>query len=463
MPTTPPKSKPPRKKKLPSEPPKPPCLATAQEKLGILSRRFEDRSKAQRAYSWRRVQKSGQVAPGYLLDYLPVDAYLYRPPLHSSAAKEWFICPRKFFFTQRLGLRLRGMPSRALEIGTWFHRARALLHLGAQSAQVRSVCRASFDLWSHQQEEQNAPSGVFADGTIIKQFRETTTTDFEKALAMAFAFNQIYPGQTGRWLVKAVEEEVVFQWDSIPVPISARLDLVVQDRETGDLWIIDDKTTAKPPAVLAPAGRIDLAKSMYRLGAMTLFPRDRVVGMIHSYCQKPGIKLCAKDDHDPENYLHRVRDWLEERQPRPELSRTLQTESRFSTRTFMPSDHLETLRRLSLLLKSKIDLDDYPRCSNLYTCGGFGQLPPCSFLPLCGHEKPTTEWLHLLSEQGIYVQDHRDFGPNGAPKEEHEYLVPNWVLSDKQLPRPLRDFLRRQGLPTKQDCQDELSNRQPQE
>ena len=312
---------------------------------------------------------------------------VYEPPLHQSAVKTFGKCKRLYFWTQKLGLQRKGGNSAALNIGRWVHLA---VSDGAHRVHEDAA-------------KVEPPSGVTAE-----EFKKTVDGDMYKALSIAEVLSSRYGELPPGFQALLVEEDIMAEvrvWKTgvdegrsplNTIEIGGKLDILAEEEATGDLWIVDHKTTTKPPVVLAEALSIDAQPTHYGLLAMAKYPDRRVVGVIHNIILKTTLKYPnskIKDD-DPGKYQQRVTEWYEKQamlgESDPQAIPFVRSRTRFHKD--FADEYLRVLRGIE---NGTADHHMYPKVFDNFVCVQFKT--PCPFLALCRAQP--TQWQHLIAKR----------------------------------------------------------------
>lgn len=341
----------------------------------------------------------------------------FRPPVRSSAVRDFATCQRLHFFKYRLGLHRRGTYAEALTWGKLFHSMLELLIRGHSFDLAKYSVRLAADSEAEKLAEGVNPMGLLPDGKELSKVVENIDQNCEKAIVMAEVFCKEYePLPTGTQTV-ATEKQIIAKVQGLthPITITGQLDLLA--REVADpsrLWIVDGKTCGEPPVKVAQTLDFDLQAQHYRLLAMAAYPELRVTGFIFNLMLKIGIKYCpiTKDQGGFDSYLQRAREWYAEKQkigeaeagqghPIPSFP-VIQHKTRFVGDT-LPPDFCVLLDRTCKATRCIPKLSRFPRCQNRFTC-----CPPggrtCPMLAICKIDKPTL-WVDLIGEGRPYKQE----------------------------------------------------------
>lgn len=366
-----------------------------------------------------RVKRFAPELQLFLLD----DAPVFRPLLHSSNLSLHGICERKFYFSERLGLRLAGDYASALHTGSIFHEATARALQDGQLEELRKTVEKDTAILADEIRASADSTGILPNGKEAGKVVQQLHDDTNKALAMAECFFEAYPVNPAEYEVVAVEMPVTTMIAGIKRPVTGKLDLVLREKATGHLWLVDHKTAGENPARTVESLSYDGQLLLYRLLAMAAFPNNIVAGFIHQIIQKPTIKYCGKDA-DFDAYVGRVREWYPEREREAAIAgpaRSPFLRSKVSFQGFhLPADFVTLLKRVDRAARANLKPANHPRCCNKYTCNGLGNMPPCVYRKLCGSRM--SSWsLELMSPRPRYIQAHRDYPlpePPSGPTEK---------------------------------------------
>lgn len=337
----------------------------------------------------------------------------YRPPIHSSSVRDFFKCPRYFFWKYRVGACRKGTYTPALHFGQVFHKAIELAYKGLDpDARRRELLKYGVKWCVDNLNPLANKMGLLPNGKSLADATSRVTEDTEKAIATAEVFLTKYPVDLERWEVLATEEKILAKVAYSKQPLIGTLDLVLRDRKTGRIWILDYKTTSKAPQIVADGVPLDIQPTVYRLLAMARWPDSVIAGFIHAIVLKPGIKYCpdTKDKEGWPAYIKRLTEWYGTKEEEAEALSygwpMILSELPFRDKIPSDRDMLEAITLVGAKCRNYMRLKSYPRCGNMYTCVGVGNMPSCEFLDLCTTERnPGLVQITLLDK---YVQDHRD-------------------------------------------------------
>jgi hypothetical protein len=302
-------------------------------------------------------------------------------------------------YRSKFGLKPKAYSS-ALSIGRIFHLTLQALFTGAD--QEQSLRAADNELHKRTTEilASADPAGFTLDGHAITSVLQKMEDDYHKARAMAFAFMSHTPFSWDDWEIletpdgtPCVELKLEAKIQGISVPLISPCDLALIKKSTGDVWIIDHKTTSMNTLTRARSVRISSQIALYRLvlqchldsWAETGLGRKiarKVVGSVHNIVQKPTIKYCpkTKDKDGFDHYVQRVKDWYEEKHTaNPDASPILQTHTMFVDPVLSKELYLR-LQQQARASQTNPCLDRFYRAGD-YACHSFNT--ECPFAELC--------------------------------------------------------------------------------
>lgn len=325
---------------------------------------------------------------------------IYRPKIHSSTITQYQTCPRKFMYSELLHLQPKGYYASALSVGSIYHRYMECFYSGV------STHDADFKIAAHMTKTvddllKDADAlGILPNGKSVNTIREHMTKDHALARAMAlwsWHFSPFPPTtSTDKWAVVAVEL-------SVETPqIAGRLDMILRNKDTGRLWIVDHKTTSQSPAHVSGAFKFAIQPFLYRKLAAAHFSEDPA-GIIHNVIRKPRILL--KSSQTLTDYAREVIEWYEgdgkwkKNAELHELDPPFVRSIIHFTDTPATESQLQ-LEEVSAASRANLDPDRFPR----YAHSCFAWNRPCPYLPICQADK--VRWGTIAKEH--YNISHRD-------------------------------------------------------
>lgn len=273
---------------------------------------------------------------------LPIEPRV--PPLRSSGMKILHQCRRKFLWSEIYRLR-RGIKGTPLRIGTYVHHMLVSRYRG-QTAQQAFESASDYLTGEREVLLKQMKDGIIKSGERFESISKQMSEDLQKAYAMLDAFLTYYPINPNR---EVVGTEMFFevQLEGFSMPIQGQIDLLLRDRKTGRLTIVDLKTHGVTTAIRAATNVFDVQTHLfYTLGLQDMLEKQVDLPLSSSrvpFCdssfhlglrsdsdllrgsklsdfthieyfllKKPTIKCCKKDDYDLGNYIQRVRKWYDE-------------------------------------------------------------------------------------------------------------------------------------------------------
>ncbi len=260
--------------------------------------------------------------------------------LTASALSSFRDCPRKYYFAYRLK-RTPITESKPLKVGTAWH---TLLESWWKNEDV-----APLDL-----EPEDAAKLLALFAHYNPPIEKFDVIDVEKNFLVKIENPDLTKPAFRSWR------------------LAGKVDVVVREKSTGDIWIIDHKTTAS--TIIGWSDYWSALSVDFQMGAYCLAFNAR--GFIYDVVKKPTIKMCGKDDNNPEKYRKRIEKSIrEDREPWyqwrefPKLEDDM-TEAR--------SD----LWQQTVMVRECVNADRYPRNSNACV-GRYGK---CQYQSVCTGE-----------------------------------------------------------------------------
>lgn len=232
--------------------------------------------------------------------------HCYFGTIHSSNLKDLRRCPRYFLFSERFRLRRKGLRAPALEIGTAYHAlmcylVRGELFVNAMKLVSRDTT-AAFEAIKDQ----------FSEDAYARAL-DVSSQQLALAGAMAnWSWNFApWPGPTGREDWEVVSTEMPFEMECPglgAVPVRSIFDLVMRNRRTGELWVVDYKTTSRDPSKEVHKYRFAIQPKLYQLvGDHAYKDQGGITGVCYAVQKKPTIRL--KKNQTWDDYLQEVTEW----------------------------------------------------------------------------------------------------------------------------------------------------------
>lgn len=355
--------------------------------------------------------------------------------------------PFVYYLQRRLGIVDPLSSSKALRRGSWFHKA-AELFMHPSEFQQHGRQHAITERVAELTEIMGA-RGV--TGVDLKARLDEERTDAATAFAWFDAASRLTgPGILskgfGEWLknpaFRILGQEVELS-DGTSVMTA---DLLLYSEPDNSVWVLDWKTTDKPPTIRLATVPFEFQTLHYchitninmpALIAKHQLPADATFGgMIHVAIQKPSIKLCGEDrdysevmhtlksgprkgeiekrktfygDPKPENFTNRVKDWMQATGDYTHLAAEVLEEPRVNISWTHYSPEMETthLRRLKPLADAATR-EALPDNFDMTPEGITGSTMSRSLSPYAPfHTTPVQFWPDLIKQKGLIIS-HRN-------------------------------------------------------
>lgn len=342
-----------------------------------------------------------------------------QPMIRSSGRGTLRECPRKFMFQERLGLKTKGYVS-ALGLGDIWHRMAAPIYKGADvSVLPRFMAEAVAEYQEAASKLADKDLGVMPSGRPLSDQLIEIEQDGKKALAMIQTFFEVYPIEKlfENYEVIGTEVPIAIKVPSMAVPIGIQIDVILKNRKSGEVWLVDHKTTSLSPMVRAAVLPFEFQPRLYKWVWKTAADDDarqnaqmfgtevelpKLGGFMHNIIRKPTIRYCAKDK-DFDAYAARVREWYKEQSEKDANDPPILQSVVRHVGALMDEEFLVQLHQMARFSSCRLSLAQFYR--NDRSCmGKFGN-SACPYLPLCSNEHRIDEWPKIIAK--TYVQDFR--------------------------------------------------------
>jgi hypothetical protein len=349
----------------------------------------------------------GENVPQTTIDFF---TDLRNPPVRSTPLAVLDECPRKFLYAFKLGISSK-VTERPLNLGTFCHLVLKALFTGKTEAEALSSAEAALRRNQTALIQAVDLAGFLPGGADLKATLADLDEDYHKARAMAICFWRFRPFDTENWEVLKTPDgtplvEVVLECTikGISVPLRSPCDLALLHKQTGEVWIVDFKTSSFDPRIRCIPTRISPQLALYRFvlqahldawaqedlgraetGAFIRFPQYKVVGSIHAVIKKPTIKYCpdTKDKGGFHCYIERLIQWYKDAEVKnPDNPPMVRDPNRFS-RPPMTREFWNRLVHYSAMAEAKPDFDRFFRAGE-GACLKYNR--PCQFMVLCNSD-----------------------------------------------------------------------------
>jgi len=315
----------------------------------------------------------------------------WQKPISPSSGGTCLNCPRKYMFANRWCIHpKRPAPKPAADLGKIAHR---LLQLGPgdeAKKQVTKEVEEKITFCTKKIEDEGDMLGDWA------KLANSLTTNLNKALAIVQLFWDKYPAPPNlRSITREKTITVVGDFPSIgKIPLLGRIDDLLEDTNTGDMYVRDPKTTGNPPEAILTGYHYSLACRIYRLLATTEGKKEPS-GFILDILQTPGIKLCDKDTKkNPEDpfaaYMERVAKWYKVQGKKSAVSYFIRYNEPMLTPELLTI--LDYINHFRIVEPLPIH---FPRDASRRTCFTFSR--PCDYYPLCSTD--VGAWPTIIEQQ----------------------------------------------------------------
>lgn len=347
-----------------------------------------------------------------------------RPLIRSTALSTLDECPRKFLYVDKLGIQPRAY-RRALMMGTIVHKMLECLFLGQSETEATSAAhllqaKEVNDLVSFADKAGFLPSGESIE-KVLKMLEE----DYHKARATAIVFWRAVPFDPSEYEVLRTPDgdpvvEMVLEAKYPGLSRSARTpcDLALIRRNTEDVWIVDFKTTSFDPKIQAIPTKMSPQLALYRLVLQTHLdawaefkgaPERRVVGSMHAFIKKPGIKYCpnTKDKAGFSAYIERLVQWYKDLEAKDPTNPPMVLDPNRFGKPLMTNELYGRLKQFCKAAYASPNIDHFYRVGDR-TCLKYNSV--CPYVHLCNSDPAM--WPDLIESKYIikFREDEEDAG-----------------------------------------------------
>lgn len=323
-----------------------------------------------------------------------------RPMIRSTALQVLDECPRKFLYESKLGIRSKDYQA-PLTMGTIVHKVLESLFLGQTEAESQEVAKSILSKEQQKLMGAASPAGFLPSGKSLESVLKSLEEDYHKARAIALVFWDFVPFDPNKYEVlrnpdgvPMVEVILECNYPGISRTIRGPCDLALVEKETGEVWIVDYKTTSMDPKIRAIPTKISVQLSLYRLLLQShidawaeagIAPERKVVGSIHAIIKKPGIKYCpdTKDKEGFHSYIQRLVKWYSDYDEKnPKSPAMILDPNRFSTK-LMTQELFGRLKQFCKASYASPNIDHFYRAGGS-ACLSFNRV--CPYIALCNSD-----------------------------------------------------------------------------
>jgi hypothetical protein len=244
--------------------------------------------------------------------------------IRSSAYRDWRKCPFEYMLRHRWGITLPNLnPAKALWMGQFMHTAFEGVCQGLQGVELDSLFNAVF---LERIEKINSDRSAAGRPPMDDELRRELWMWAEMSKAWCQTVWSLNPIDLDRFVILATEVKLEATMPGHKVPTVGVIDAIIQNKKTGEVWILDWKSTAHTPAIYCQAAPFFIQPRLYRflvesaianrgLAVIGLDPGAKVVGALHYVIQKPTIRPLQRTGKKSgfkammEEYHNRVLHW----------------------------------------------------------------------------------------------------------------------------------------------------------
>lgn len=326
----------------------------------------------------------------------------YEPTIRSSGIADLLTCYRKYMWRYRFALKPLGFAS-ALYIGKVYHLIMAKLYSGRSPAEAVQEAVDAFDRFRQRLAKLvDKSTGLLPWGVPLDDVVAKATREFSKAQAMALWSWDVAPLDFDIWEPIAVEKLIDISVPGLKSRVRGRLDALLYNRRTDEVWLGDHKTTSFDTHELTATLRWNNQARLYRLLANAYCDQENLLapsGATHDIIKKPTIRQKFKQKPNPETfdeYLDRVTQRYSEDLSDWEVTRPLNvgppfvhSALRFPQEVISP-EFAQTLKSADHASRTCVRLQAFPRCAQ--SCFKFSRT--CPYHCLCS--TPVADWPKII-------------------------------------------------------------------
>lgn len=314
-------------------------------------------------------------------------------------------CRRRTLFRYLWGLIHKVEAFSAGKIGgKLFHR---LLQLGSEGVE-----RVREEVATEQRElMQRIQEGEDLMGDLARTAQNLTDL-FNKALAMVTIFWELYPQPDH---LETIGKEIRIELEDVPqIPkghiAKGFLDSLVRNKDNGDIWIRDAKTTGRPLKFAMLGYAWSIPCRFYRYITYYWLEKNghdpsKLKGIILDMAQTPTIKYCpnTKDKGGFDSYIDRVKKWYAERGDEAMMSKGI-----LYTEPLLPPELVANLNVMHFLLSQPKPLDPtwFPKDTTGTFCKEYER--ECPYYNLCNSD--VRMWPQIIERQFTVLETDKEKG-----------------------------------------------------
>ncbi len=348
--------------------------------------------------------KMGWPVPQSTVDFF---TDIRKPLIRSTPVQTLDHCPRLFLYKDKLGIQARRYES-ALFMGTVVHKILEALFTGKEPNEALKVCER---LLSKEQQKLMAdagPDGFLPSGKTLESTLKGLEEDYHKARATGLVFWNFVPFDGDKYEVLRTPDgdpcvELLIDTDipGLSRPARTPIDLVLREKGTENVWLVDYKTSSFDPKVRAIPTKISAQLALYRYAMQRQLDKwaendiayvgFTVIGSFHTIIKKPGIKCCGKDEKEAKAtnttpfaaYIKRLVQWYKDKDAEDPTNPPLLLDPNRFSGPLMSKELFGRLKQYCNAAQASPNVDHFYRVGDS-VCLQYNR--PCSHMQLCNSD-----------------------------------------------------------------------------
>ncbi len=307
-------------------------------------------------------------------------------------------------------------------MGTIVHKILEALFLGKEPEDALAVCQSLLASEQTRLIADAGPDGFLSTGEALEATLKKLEEDYHKARATGLVFWNFVPFAKDQYEVMRtpdgtpmIELLLEAEYPGLSRPIRMPCDLALRDKGTGEVWIVDYKTTSFDPKKRAIPTKISAQIAIYRLVLQSHFDawhetgqceKTTVVGSMHAIIKKPGIKFCKKDANF-QAYIERLVQWYKDKDAADPLNPPLILDPNRFTKPLMTRELFGRLKQYCKACQASPNIDSFYRVGES-ACMQYNRI--CAYMPLCNSDP--TMWPDIVRDkyEVSFREDKEDAG-----------------------------------------------------
>jgi hypothetical protein len=344
------------------------------------------------------------------------------PLIRSTPVTTFDRCPREFCYAYKLGIQPTSYRA-PLKIGDMVHTFLQCRFLGQTEDEALSAVSAVFRKEQQRLLDMANSAGVLPDGKALESVLKTVEEDYHKARATALVFFRQVPFETDKWEIlrtpdgdQMVEMLLEVEYPGLSRPIITKCDMALIWKKTGQVWIVDFKTTSLDTRAWCAMSSISPQMGIYRVGLQSVldewheaggYPKLKVEGALHAVIKKPGIKYCpnTKDKSGFDHYIQRLVEWYADAREKDPKNPPMVLDPHMFSGPLMTRELYGRLKQYCKASQASPNIDYFYRTGG-GTCIHYNK--PCPYGILC--KSNPALWPQIIEQQFTieYREDEED-------------------------------------------------------